>query len=178
VVIVSHGADRLSVGGEWSTTELVMRNLGARSNPVSKLALVGFVLAGFLCAGSCLAQSGGSSNPPATATPDTKDQDKTPSDPTTTRLKIVVKNADDKPVGNASVYIRFSAAGSFLHKDRQAEMAFKTNDDGTVKVPDVPIGKILIQIVAKGLHTYGKWYDIVKDQDTIEIKLERPPKWY
>jgi len=90
----------------------------------------------------------------------------------------VVTNYDGKPVGSASVYVRFNEAGGFLHKDKLAEMAFKTNDDGSVKVPEVPIGRVLIQVVGKGLHTYGKWYDIVKDQDAIEIKLERPPHWY
>jgi hypothetical protein len=28
------------------------------------------------------------------------------------------------------------------------------------------------------LHTYGKWYDIDKDQDTIDIKLEEATHWY
>lgn len=96
----------------------------------------------------------------------------------TTRLKIVVTNSQDKPVANASVYIRFGDPGKFFHKDRLAEMNFKTNGDGSVKVPDVPIGKVLIQIVAKGLHTYGKWYDITKNSDTIQIKLDPPPHWY
>ena len=68
--------------------------------------------------------------------------------------------------------------GGFLHKDKLAEMSFKTNEDGSVKVPAVPQGKILIQVIAKGLHTYGKWYDIEKDQDTIAIKLEPAPRWY
>jgi hypothetical protein len=57
-------------------------------------------------------------------------------------------------------------------------MNFKTNDDGSVKVPEVPIGRILIQVVAKGYHTYGKWYDIAKDPDLISIKLDPPPHWY
>ena len=87
-------------------------------------------------------------------------------------------NSDDKPAGNASVYLRFNQAGGFLHKDKLAEMSFKTNEDGSVKVPNVPIGKVLIQVVGKGLHTYGKWYDITKDQDPIEIKLERLTHWY
>jgi hypothetical protein len=33
-------------------------------------------------------------------------------------------------------------------------------------------------VIAKGLHTYGKWYDVETDQDTIEIKLEAPTHWY
>ena len=90
----------------------------------------------------------------------------------------MVRNSDDKPVANASVYVRFNEPGGFLHKDKLAELAFKTNDDGTVKVPNVPLGKVLIQVVAKGLHTYGKWYDIGQNPDTIAIKLEPPPHWY
>jgi hypothetical protein len=105
-------------------------------------------------------------------------KDQADDDPNTTRLKIVVRSSDDKPVGNASVYVRFNEGGGFMHKDKLAELSFKTNDDGTVKVPPVPIGKILIQVVGKGIHTYGKWYDIGKNPDTIEIKLEKIPHWY
>lgn len=113
------------------------------------------------------------------AAPDTSaTSSSTNDDAATTRLKIVVTNSQDRPVANASVYIRFGDPGKFFHKDRLAEMNFKTNGDGSVKVPDVPIGKVLIQIVAKGLHTYGKWYDITKDSDTIQIKLDPPPHWY
>jgi hypothetical protein len=100
------------------------------------------------------------------------------SDDSTTRLRIVVTNTQDKPVGNASVYVRFNQPGGFLHKDKLAELSFKTNEDGSVKVPAVPRGKILIQVIAKGLHTFGKWYDIEKEQDTIAIKLEAAPHWY
>lgn len=161
--------------------------------------LAGAVAGGLLGAESCRAQSGSSSATPAAQSGSSSGsggsggqsgpaqqsgtsaggaKDKTPDDPNTTRLKIVVINFDGKPAGNASVYVRFNQAGSFLHKDTLAELSFKTNDDGTVKVPPVPIGKVLIQVVGKGLHTYGKWYDIGKDPDTIEIKLEKVPHWY
>jgi hypothetical protein len=96
---------------------------------------------------------------------------------TTTKLRIHV-TAADKPVGNASVYVRFPVAGGLLHKDKLAEMNLKTNEDGSVKVPDIPRGKILIQVVAKGWKTYGKWYDIDTDAMTVEIKLEPPARWY
>ncbi len=104
--------------------------------------------------------------------------DAVPDDPSMTKMKLLVTNNQDKPVSNASVYIRYNEAGGFLHKDHLAEMNFKTNDDGTVKVPEVPIGRVLIQVIAKGYHTYGKWYDIAKDPDLINIKLEPPPHWY
>ena len=85
---------------------------------------------------------------------------------------------EGKPVGNASVYVRFYANGGFLHHDKLDELDLKTNEDGTVKVPPIPQGKILVQVIAKGWHTFGKWYDVEKDEESIEIKLEPPPHWY
>jgi hypothetical protein len=136
-----------------------------------------FLVIGLLCGQTCLGQAGSPNSSAAAPKPSGGQDAKTP-DPDTTRLKIVVINSDDKPAGNASVYLRFNESGGFLRKDKLAEMSFKTNEDGSVKVPNVPIGKVLIQVVGKGLHTYGKWYDISKDQDTIEIKLERVTHWY
>src|ERR1700758_5854270 len=104
-------------------------------------------------------------------------KDSKPSDPTTTRLRIRV-TADDKPVGNASVYVRFPVAGGIFHKDKLSELNLKTNEDGSAKVPDIPRGKILIQVVAKGWKTFGKWYEIDSETMTVEIKLEPPAHWY
>jgi hypothetical protein len=99
------------------------------------------------------------------------------SDSTMTKLRIVV-TANEKPVSNASVYVKYNEPGGLLHRDKLAEMNFKTNEDGSVKVPEVPRGKILIQVIAKGWHTYGKWYEIETESQTIQIKLEPPPHWY
>lgn len=114
------------------------------------------------------------------APPDKSDKkDKKSSDPATVKLKIeVVSSSDGKPIGNASVYVRYNESGGFLHKDKLAELNFKTNQDGSAKVPEIPQGKILIQVIAKGWHTYGKWYDIDTDEQTIQIKLDPPPHWY
>ena len=96
-----------------------------------------------------------------------------------TKLRLRVLNDEGKPVGNASVYVRFYTEGGGLrHRDKLAELDLKTNQDGTVKVPPVPQGKILIQVIAPGWHTFGKWYDVEQDNDSIEIKLEPPPHWY
>jgi hypothetical protein len=100
------------------------------------------------------------------------------SEPAMTKLKIRVTSDTDKPIANASVYVRFYESGGFLHKDKLAEMNFKTNQDGSVKVPEIPQGKILIQVIASGWHTYGKWYDVDKDEEAITIKLVPPPHWY
>jgi hypothetical protein len=107
-------------------------------------------------------------------------KDKKSDDPPESRLHITVVSADaGKPIGGASVYIRYSEGKTFFtRKEKEAEENFKTNQDGSVKVPSVPRGKILIQVIAPGWHTYGKWYDIDKDEVEIQIKLEKPPRWY
>jgi hypothetical protein len=106
-----------------------------------------------------------------------KKDSKTTDEGPTTKLKIVV-TGNGKPVGNASVYVRFNAAGGLLHKEKQMEVDLKTNEDGTAKVRDLPRGKILVQVVAKGWHTFGQWFEMDSDDKTIEIKLEPPPHWY
>jgi hypothetical protein len=113
--------------------------------------------------------------------PKDKDKDKdAQSDVPMSRLRVSVTSADgDKPIGNASVYIRYPDGYTRLtHKEKLAEMNFKTNLDGSVKIPDVPRGKVLVQVVAPGWHTYGKWYDISDADVKIDIKLDKPPHWY
>jgi hypothetical protein len=109
---------------------------------------------------------------------DADKSDQKSSESATTKLRVIVTTPEDKPVGNASVYVRFNTAGGFLRHDKQVEMNFKTNQDGSVKVPEIPQGKVLIQVIATGWHTYGKWYDLEKEEETIPIKLARPPHWY
>jgi hypothetical protein len=94
------------------------------------------------------------------------------------KLRIQVKGSNDKPVSNASVYVRYNKPGGLLRKDKLAELDLKTNGEGSVKVPPVPQGNILIQVIATGWHTFGKWYEINKDEESIDIKLEPPTRWY
>jgi len=114
------------------------------------------------------------------AQPDKADKkDKKSSQSATVKLRIEVTSAaDGKPIGNASVYVRFNESGGFLHREKLTELNFKTNQDGSAKVPEIPQGKILIQVIAKGWHTFGKWYEIEIDEQTIQIKLDPPPHWY
>ncbi len=140
-----------------------------------------------LCVPAGFAQTDRSSQPPSSDQSSATNQDQSnaadqkeqnPSESATTKLRIIVTAGEDKPVGNASVYVRFNTPGGFLRHEKQVEMNFKTNQDGSVKVPDIPQGKVLIQVIAKGWHTYGKWYDVEKDEETIAIKLAAPPHWY
>jgi len=91
-----------------------------------------------------------------------------------TQLEIVVTTQrGGKPVGNASVYVRFPGKNGKL-----TELDLKTNEDGRVKGPKIPQGKIMVQVVAEGKKTFGQWFDIEEEQKTIAIQLEPPAHWY
>jgi hypothetical protein len=96
----------------------------------------------------------------------------------TGRLTIVVTAGEDKkPVDNASVYVRYVTERK-LARDQKIEMNLKTNLSGVCHVPEIPRGKILIQIIAPGWKTFGEYYDLDQAEQTIRISLVPPPKWY
>ena len=94
------------------------------------------------------------------------------------RLTIVVTGGEEKkPVENASVYIRF--IDEHKHgKDKKIEMNLKTNQAGVCHVPVIPPVNFLVQVIADGWKTYGEYYDPGKIDQTIDITLAHPPKWY
>lgn len=95
-----------------------------------------------------------------------------------TKLTIEVTGGDKPlPVENASVYVKYIEQRN-LRKDKKIELNVKTNREGITHVPDAPLGRALIQVIADGWKTYGRWYDITDPHQVIKIRLERPPKWY
>jgi hypothetical protein len=93
------------------------------------------------------------------------------------RLTVEVTAGDaNKPVENASVYVK--TVEEHLIKDKKFEVNVKTNPQGVAHVPDAPMGRVLVQVVADGYKPYGHWYDITDPKQVIKIHLERPPKWY
>jgi len=132
------------------------------------------VLAALLCAGTPHAQD----NSVSTKGDEPSAKSEKSSEQATTKLRIQVTGTNGKPVSNASVYVRYNKPGGFLRKDKLAELDLKTNGEGSVKVPPVPQGQIMIQVIATGWHTYGKWYEINRDEDSIDIKLQPPTQWY
>src|SRR5262249_29804918 len=81
------------------------------------------------------------------------------------------------PVDNASVYVKYVEEHT-LRKDKKLELNVKTSRDGVAHVPNAPMGRALVQVIAEGWKTYGRWYDITEAKQIIKIHLERPPKWY
>ncbi len=94
------------------------------------------------------------------------------------RLTIEVTGGDNNvAVGDASVYFKYQQSRA-LRKDKKYALNVKTNREGTAHIPDVPLGPVLIQVVADGWKPYGHEYEITDQAATIKIHLDRPPKWY
>lgn len=94
------------------------------------------------------------------------------------RLTVVVTGGEErKPIDGASVYVRYVEERK-LRKDKKIEMNLKTNQEGVCHVPVIPPGKFLVQVIAEGWKTYGEYYDVSQTEQTINITLVRPPKWY
>jgi hypothetical protein len=95
-----------------------------------------------------------------------------------TRIKITVTGGDNNvAVENASVYVKYVEEHK-IAKDKKLELNVKTSREGVAHVPNAPAGRVLIQVVADGWKTYGRWYDITDPNQEFKIHLERPPKWY
>jgi hypothetical protein len=94
------------------------------------------------------------------------------------RLTIEVTGGDKAvPVENASVYVKYIEEHA-IKKDKKVELNVKTNREGIAHVAAAPLGRALVQIIAEGWKTYGRWYDITDPHQVIKVRLERPPKWY
>jgi hypothetical protein len=91
----------------------------------------------------------------------------------TAELRIELTGGEAKrPVSDASVYVKFTQDG--LIRDKRVELNLKTNQNGVARSPQIPKGRVLIQIVAPGWKTFGQWYDVDRDEQVIQINIDRP----
>lgn len=88
---------------------------------------------------------------------------------------LVVKADNGKPVRNASVVLH-----PVDKEGRQSKGGFqlKTDSEGKASFPGAPLGKLRVQVLARGFQTYGEDYDIREPEQTITIKLKRPQGQY
>ncbi|MFN7925002.1 MAG: hypothetical protein U0Q16_33195 [Bryobacteraceae bacterium] len=97
-----------------------------------------------------------------------------------TKLQIEVKDLQGKPIDRAGVKVRFVQGRSAAKFGKKIIKAWelRTNQLGIAKIPEIPQGKILIQVMAKGYQTYGKTHDIQEEEKTVEIRLNPPQPQY
>lgn len=97
-----------------------------------------------------------------------------------TRLNVVVKTQSGRPVDRASVVVRFVEGHSVVKLGKAVRTTYemRTNEQGEAKIPEIPQGKIRIQVIAKGYQTFGQIFDVTDEQKTLEIKLNPPQQQY
>ncbi|MBN9661259.1 MAG: carboxypeptidase regulatory-like domain-containing protein [Acidobacteria bacterium] len=97
-------------------------------------------------------------------------------DPPMTSLKIEVKTYTEKPIDRASVIVKFSPGRNYVKLGKRTHTAWqmKTNQEGVAKIPPLPQGNILIQVIAKGYQTFGQTFEVNEAERTIEVKLNAP----
>jgi hypothetical protein len=97
-------------------------------------------------------------------------------DPQMTNLRIEVKTHTDRPLDRASVVVKFVKGRNYfkLGKKTTTSWQVKTNQEGVAKVPPLPQGEILVQVIAKGYQTFGQTFEVNEPERTLEIKLNPP----
>jgi hypothetical protein len=97
-----------------------------------------------------------------------------------TTITVAVKSPYDNPVDNASVVVKFVKGRSKakLGKKIMTSWERRTNQEGLAKIPPIPRGSILVQVIAKGYQTFGQTFEIDEEQKTIEVKLNPPQAQY
>jgi Carboxypeptidase regulatory-like domain len=87
-----------------------------------------------------------------------------------TSLRIEVTSGDPAvPVEGADVYVKAEAP------DTTFQQAVRTNSRGLANLPGVPRGTVLVQVTAPGCETYGHRFELTKEKEIKQVKLERSP---
>ena len=96
-----------------------------------------------------------------------------------TKLKIVVTTQSGRPVDRADVIVRFGGRSVVkLGKMVRTSWEMRSSQEGVADIPEMPKGKIQVQVIAKGYQTFGQTFEVAEDQRTIQIKLNPPQPQY
>ena len=97
-----------------------------------------------------------------------------------TKLNVLVTSQGGKPIERADVVVKFVKGRSVIEFGRKLHTSWemRTNQEGIAKVPELPQGTILIQVIATGYQTFGQTYEVYDLEKTIDIKLNSPQEQY
>ena len=97
-----------------------------------------------------------------------------------TKLTVQVNSASTgKPIDRASVIVRFRhGLNPIKMKKIQTNWETKTSQEGTVSIPEIPMGEVEIQVIAKYYQTSGGIYTLDQPTQTVQIKLNPPQTQY
>jgi hypothetical protein len=97
-----------------------------------------------------------------------------------TRLTVQVNSAaTGKPIDRASVIVKFRhGLNPVKMKKIITNWETKTSQEGTVKIPELPMGEVTIQVIADHYQTFGDVFELTMPEQTIAIKLNPPQPQY
>jgi hypothetical protein len=97
-----------------------------------------------------------------------------------TRLTVQVNAIDTgKPIDRASVIVKFRhGLNPVKMKKMITNWETKTSQQGTVTIPEIPMGEVTIQVIAQHFQTFGDVYQLTQPEQTIQIKLNPPQAQY
>jgi hypothetical protein len=99
---------------------------------------------------------------------------------TGTRLTVQVNSADTgRAIDRASVIVRFRhGLNPVKMKKIITSWEAKTSQEGTVKIPELPMGEVTIQVIAEHYQTFGDVFELTMPEQTVAIKLNPPQAQY
>ena len=97
-----------------------------------------------------------------------------------TRLTVQVNSAETgKPIDRASVIIQFRhGLNPVKMKKMITRWETKTSQEGAVRIPEMPMGEILVQVIAHDYQTFGQVFQVTLPEQTIAIRLNPPQPQY
>jgi hypothetical protein len=97
-----------------------------------------------------------------------------------TKLTVQVSAAETgRMIEGASVIVRFRPGSKKIKLNNvRTSWETKTNQQGSVSIPEIPQGQVAIQIIAQHYQTFGDIFELNQPEQTIAIKLNPPQKQY
>jgi len=97
-----------------------------------------------------------------------------------TRLTVQVNSAETgRPIDRASVIVQFRhGLNPVKMKKLITRWETKTSQEGSVRIPELPMGEITIQVIASNYQTFGQVFELTMPEQTIAIKLNPPQPQY
>ena len=97
-----------------------------------------------------------------------------------TKLTVQVNAVDTgKPIDRASVIVRFRhGLNPVKMKKILTNWETKTSQQGSVTIPEIPMGEVTIQVIAQHYQTFGDVFQLNMPEQTVAIKLNPPQAQY
>jgi len=103
-------------------------------------------------------------------------QGEKPSTDTTSMTVIVKDNESGQPVPQAHITLEFFEphGPTIPRKPKKISYNAKTDMDGRCKLVGINKGPIVLTVIEPGHQTYGKEFQLEKDNQVFEVRLKKP----